>query len=568
VAALAVAVLAAVGGLVGVRARGESPAADAVVVPVTAQLGDEVDPALSPDGRRVAFASKGGDAAGYGLYVAAATGGPPTRLTAGRGREREPAWSGDGRHVAFVRSTAAGHFLVMVPSRGGRERELAALRAGDVADLEWANRRGLLFFTDRRVPGGVSAVARLEARSGARAWVTAPPAGIYGDRDLAVSPDGRRVVFARARLPGLEDLWIAEAGRREPRRLTRDAASINGVAWLPATDEVLFSSSRDGSSRLWRLSLVPGARPRPARGLPDGALDPAYAPAARRLAFERRVFDTNVWRLPLDGLAARPRRLAASTRWDAQPALGPRGRLALVSDRGGPATLWTGWLSRPHELRPLALGGRIFGRPAWSPDGRRLAFTVLRGGQADVAVVDLVTGARRRVTASAANEVCPTFGLDGRSILYSSDAGGAWSLWEARERLRPRRVPGLGDGPVLCARLHGDAVFFVRPGSTGLWRACFAGAPVLVPGSEDLDAWSDWDLVDGMLYVRPVMGAAWSAYRLAVDPGATPRRHALPGVPPAPFAGLGLSVDPSANVLLFGALDGADGDLLRVDDYR
>jgi dipeptidyl aminopeptidase/acylaminoacyl peptidase len=367
----------------------------------------------------------------------------------------------------------------------------------------------------------------------------------------------------------MEDLWIVEVGRRNERRLTHDGASINGVAWMPATAEVLFSSSRAGTSRLWRLSLAEHALPRLAAGLPDGAVDPAYAPMARRLAFERRTFDTNVRRLALDGsrtASAQP--LAASTRWDAQPTLAAAGRLALVSDRGGPPALWVGWVARPRELRPL-LESRIVGRPAWSPDGRRLAVAELRHGQADVVVVDVASGRRWRAAATAANEVSPGFDPDGHSVLYSSDAGGSWRLWRVRESQHATPMPRLGDEGLLGARVHGGAIFFVRPGSTGVWRAPLAaGTPARVPGTEELDPWADWDVADGTLFVRPLASEGREAYAVAIGAAASPSRVVVTGLPPAPFPGLGLAVDPAAKELLFGALDGSDGDLLRVEGYR
>ncbi len=66
---------------------------------------NDADPAWSPDGSRIAFASSRSPDrdthARNELYVVAATGGEPTPLTAGDGRVGNPAWSPDGSHIAY-----------------------------------------------------------------------------------------------------------------------------------------------------------------------------------------------------------------------------------------------------------------------------------------------------------------------------------------------------------------------------------------------------------------------------------------------------------------------------------
>jgi Tol biopolymer transport system component len=60
------------------------------------------DPAVSPDGRRIAYAAIPGDY-GVDLYVAGADGSGAKRLTHSEDFEGGPAWSPDGRQIAFVR---------------------------------------------------------------------------------------------------------------------------------------------------------------------------------------------------------------------------------------------------------------------------------------------------------------------------------------------------------------------------------------------------------------------------------------------------------------------------------
>jgi hypothetical protein len=62
--------------------------------------------------------------------------------------------------------------------------------------------------------------------------------------------------------------------------------------------------------------------------------------------------------------------------------------------------------------------------PAFSPDGRQVAFSAIAGGITDVYIVDLATESRRNVTADATADYAPAFAPDGQSIVYTARIGG------------------------------------------------------------------------------------------------------------------------------------------------
>ena len=109
---------------------------------------DDVDPAVSPDGAWVAFASDRCDEGGrYALYRLPLSGGRPERVSfAGRGDDRQPAWSPDGAWLAF-RSTRDGtsDLYLRVPEPSREARRLTRL-LGPASDPDWTwDGRALLF---------------------------------------------------------------------------------------------------------------------------------------------------------------------------------------------------------------------------------------------------------------------------------------------------------------------------------------------------------------------------------------------------------------------------------------
>ena len=60
---------------------------------------------------------------------------------------------------------------------------------------------------------------------------------------------------------------------------------------------------------------------------------------------------------------------------------------------------------------------------AWSPDGRSLAISGLKGGQSDIYLIDLATGGMRQLTNDRYSDVQPSWSKDGRTIVFASDRG-------------------------------------------------------------------------------------------------------------------------------------------------
>src|SRR5713226_1612589 len=101
-----------------------APRASPKMVPLTSYPGRQADPALSPDGKQVAFAWDGEKGDNFDIYVKLVDGGAPLRLTTNPAEEGSPAWSPDGGRVAFLRLLGSTADILVIPALGGQERKL------------------------------------------------------------------------------------------------------------------------------------------------------------------------------------------------------------------------------------------------------------------------------------------------------------------------------------------------------------------------------------------------------------------------------------------------------------
>jgi Tol biopolymer transport system component/DNA-binding winged helix-turn-helix (wHTH) protein len=561
------AVVAYQAGVAGVRPLAASP--------VTSYPGDERDPALSPDGERVAFAWDGGSTADgrqFDLYVQPTTGGVPVRLTMHPADERSPAWSPDARQVAFVRCGAGGECGVsVVPAEGGPDRVLVEPTDLAIEDLVWSPDGQTLAFSARQGRQGAYSLHLLSlAEGGPVQRLTAPASTYPGDLDPAFSPDGRHLAFVRTALDGRQDVAVVTVEGGRVRRLAREQRGITGLDWTADGEEVVYAANRDGAAGLWRVGFDGGDPRWVALGSDEGEIaGPSVARQGRGIAFARQMVRSQLVEVAPGDEAGRP--VLASTRDDRQPAVAPGGdRVAFVSTRSGSHEVWVAAADGSGARQLTRFEGARVSAPQWSPDGGRLAVSARVEGNADV-FVGLPDGTVRPVTEHPADDVAPTWSRDGEWIYFASDRGDAWQIYRvpaAGGRVEPVTVRG----GVAAAEAPGGGLLVVRPDQRGLWRLPLgddglprdAGARRLPANLSPAD-WANWAVAGDYVYVleRRYDGAA-TVTRLDPATGERTRVAAARDVP----EDSGLAVFPDGQRFLLARRERADSDVVVVSDFE
>ena len=331
-------------------------------VPVTSTPGDERDPALSPDGARVAFAWDGGavepgdSTRQFDVYVQPTSGGAPMRLTMHPADDFSPAWSPDGERVAFVRCGRGGECGVsVVDAAGGPERSLLDRTDRAISDLAWSPDGATLAFSARRGRQGAYSLHLMPLDGSPPQRLTAPASAYPGDLGPAFSPDGRLLAFVRTALDGRQDVAVVTVQGGRVRRLAREQKGVTGLDWTPDGDEVVYAANRDGAAGLWRVRLDGSGDPRwVALGADGGEITAPSVGRTGGVAFARQLVRSQIVEVG-DGPV---RTVVPSTRDDRQPDVSPDGRrLAFVSTRSGSHELWAAAPDGSNARQVTRFGG-------------------------------------------------------------------------------------------------------------------------------------------------------------------------------------------------------------------
>jgi TolB protein len=262
----------------------------AAVVQLTAGSADDANPAFSPDGRQIAFAST--RAGNWQIFVMTVDGKSVTQITTGPMQAIHPTWAPDGNRLAFASlGSKSGQWELWTVNLQTNEKRMIGYglfpnwspsRDVDRIAFQRPRQRGSRWFslwTLDLIDGEATHVTEVVLSSNAA--VVSP----------SWSPDGRRLAFATVMEPnkvlpphvrGRTDIWVVKADGTERQRIT-DGIGINLTPCWAADSRIFFVSDRGGAECVWSARgevnsvFTADAKKEPARQQAADAKDPGGA---------------------------------------------------------------------------------------------------------------------------------------------------------------------------------------------------------------------------------------------------------------------------------------------------
>ena len=385
----AVVVLAGVGGALVLRPAGAPPLAVGRSEQITSDEGLEIQPALSPDGKLIAYAA--GRARRMRIFVrpVGQAGGRTLPLSDdSTAVESQPSWSPDGARILFLTRGGAS----VASALGGASQPIVAPGANAGARVKSA-----IWSPD----GTEIAFARGDTLS-------VMPAAGGTPRVIATGPDLHSCAWAShgrwiactsqnsiSMLPGPLFGNLAPSGillfpvsGGDPVRIAEPTAFNQSPVFSGDGRRLFFLSNRDGARDVYVVNLSSAGEPRgtPLRlttGL--GAKSISLSTDTRRLAYAVYSARANIWSVPI-------------------PSSPPAGGVAVTAS----------------NATPLTRGSQVIQGMRVSPDGRWLVYDSDLRGNSDLYRLPLAGGAAEQLTSDPVDEFAPDLSPDGTTIVYHS----------------------------------------------------------------------------------------------------------------------------------------------------
>lgn len=348
-------------------------------------------PAISPDGKTVAFSYKGD------IWTVPANGGQARQITTNPAYDAYPVWSPDSRQIAFASSREGSMDIYVVGRDGGTPRRVTT-DSGDEYPMAWRNDSTIMLKASI-MPKATS----IMFADFSQVYEVSDKGGrmrIFSDipmEDISVGNDGALLYHDNKgyedpfrkhhQSPICRDIWLYKGGNYT--KLTNFAGEDRTPVW-GGDNTYYYLSEEDGTFNVYKRRIGETAKTQlthykgnPVRFLTrstDGTLCYAYDGAIYTLK---------------EG--SQPVRL----------------NLSMVADDG----------SDKLRRQVLRSGATEF---AVSPSGKEIAFVV----HGDVYVTSTDYTTTKRITDTPEQERNVNFSPDGRSLVYASERGGLWQIYQ------------------------------------------------------------------------------------------------------------------------------------------
>ena len=501
-----------------------------VLTRITSDSGLATDPAISPNGKLIAYASDRKDGTNLDIWVQSLPpAGEPVRLTANKADERQPSFSPDGTKIVY-RSDQDGGGIYQIPAGGG---EPVLLAAGGVDPRYSPDGATVAYWMGKSFGSSIGAAAAphslfLVPASGGHPSEVQTDLNTTGQPIWA--PDGKHLIVSGTRIESRlrSDWWVvpARGGLAAPTgalaafRKQGMSESVHFLSVVPRPDSwvgdsILFSGQFHDSMNLWRVPISTGdwRVNGPARRLTTGSgleVKPSMS-STGPIAFAGVALSANIWSLPVNANQARvtgPLLRITNGAWlDNSPSVSADGRrISFDSTRsGGKATIWIKELDTGREAL-LASHDFPVHHPQISHDGSQVEYYSSAG--------HFMTPAAGGPPEKLCGEECASFSFgwtpDGGSILLAIKPPFGRQLDILDVRTRHRRP--FMDGAIFQPRFSpdqrwltfaecasGPCLLFISPLRDGLPAGRDSWIRISQPG-----IWSDkprWSPDGGLIYM-------------------------------------------------------------------
>lgn len=407
-------------------ATGESSA-------VISRVGFDSDPTFSPDGKSLLYVSdRDGNAE---IYFQDLDGSNFRRLTDHAAHDEFPTFSPDGTQIVFNSNREDENFDVWIMnSDGGGLRKITTWNSNEeIRPGCWsADGTQLVFMSDK---DGKTNVYKMDIEPFA-------PEVLLSDNERSLrhpmySPDGAKLLYIAEADDKAGELRIVDTKTKATRALLTVEESAAYPRFSPDGKWIVLQHRIAGNAEICVIS-VDGGDVRNLTNNPARDIQPSWSPDGSKIVFtsnrEGNYDVFSIYTMNSDG--SNVHRIYYSYAISSFPAWSPDGQTIVFGNdkedsRTGNFELFSIEPETTNPERRLTVRRKYDIQPAFSPDGRRIAFASNTDGNYEIYVMNADGSAPVRITRDAAEDSAPAWSPDGKRIIFSSDRGGKLAIHEA-----------------------------------------------------------------------------------------------------------------------------------------
>jgi len=406
------------------------------------------NPALSPDGRRVAFDWKGD------VWIVPVEGGLATALTYHPDQDGNPCFSPDGEQLVWTSNRSGNWDIYISTSYGSEPRRLTYQAGSDGASAFTPDGQGVIFASSRYQPAWADGGGSRPLFPNRQEFVVPVAGGTPTQLQKGLgsvgrlSPDGKQLVFVRGgvsdgrrgyRGPANDDLWLHDLEADTYTQLTDFEGADSDPCWSNDGRSIYFVSDRDGVRNLWQLPLD-GGQPQQVTRHATPVDSPSIARNVPRLVYEcdDQLYLLELGNQPEPILIGAPADDAEQTMlWQtysnncSEFAVAPSGKEVAFVVRGDiyVARFPAGGYTRRLTNTPSREGGLCWtsdSKTLWyqaDPDRQYDLYTVTSGDEDEPRLRHTTKLVTTNLTRSEVDESTPQISPDGKRVVFVRDKG-------------------------------------------------------------------------------------------------------------------------------------------------
>lgn len=516
-------------------------------------------PAISPDGKFVAYSWKGEANDNWDVYAKLIGTETTLRITENPSTDLRAEWSSDGNYIYYLRYENGGSTIYKKSVVGEKEIRILTTPAYSFGDFDVSPDEKWISFNDRDDQLSPLRLKLISLETGEEKWLTAPGTGFNGDIHPTFSPKGSKLAFIREKNSASMYLHLYDLKSGEIEQITSEHISINGFDWSQDANSLLYGSDKSGLYKLWVVNLDTKV----SRLMPVGDYQMVMPRVAEtgRVIYSKMKDNVNIWSYDLATKTAKAWRSTNDLNLNA--VISPNGmKVCFTTNKDGVFQVWVSKLDGTEAVPITSFHGQYLNAPRWSPDNEFILFQGFLDGQADIYKVNAPGGVPVNLTRSEADDHTPFFASNNK-IYFSSNRGGEWGIW--RMDADGSGVIQILGGNSYAPQMSWDEtiIYYTKKGHSGLWAFNLENEKEnLVIKEFQPIYWGAFTVAERGIYYLNSANNRFEYFDLASDHSTfvyQPQRR-------IPRLGISIHLSPDSQQLLFSQIDYHDADIMLLEE--